>query len=61
MLSIDFLSENPKEFYKNHCKCFLFEEASANDAHLVLAKLEQRGKLKAAVTQNIDGLHQKGG
>ena len=36
-------------------------EAKPNAAHLALAKLEQAGKLKAIVTQNIDGLHQKAG
>lgn len=39
----------------------LFPEAKPNDAHLALAKLEQEGKLKAVITQNIDGLHQAAG
>ena len=36
-------------------------DAQPNAAHLKLAELEQRGKLKAVITQNIDGLHQKAG
>ena len=39
----------------------LFPSASPNACHLALARLEERGKLKAVVTQNIDGLHQKAG
>ena len=38
-----------------------YDQAKPNAAHLALAKLEQEGKLKAIVTQNIDGLHQKAG
>ena len=56
-------------FYKNHTKLFfqyykenlLYPDALPNPAHLALAKLEEMGKLKAVVTQNIDGLHQKAG
>ena len=56
-------------FYKNHTKLFfqyykenlLYPDALPNQAHLALAKLEEMGKLKAVVTQNIDGLHQKAG
>ena len=39
----------------------LFPEAEPNRAHLALAKLEAEGKLKAVITQNIDGLHQAAG
>ena len=39
----------------------LFKEVQPNDAHKALAKLEREGKLKAVITQNIDGLHQAGG
>ena len=39
----------------------LFPNAKPNRAHLALAKLEQEGKLKAVITQNIDGLHQAAG
>ena len=39
----------------------LFPDAKPNAAHKALAKLEKKGKLKAVVTQNIDGLHQAAG
>ena len=39
----------------------IFRDAKPNAAHLALAKLEQEGKLKAVITQNIDGLHQMAG
>lgn len=46
------------DYYKNN---MVYPEAEPNGAHLALAKLEEMGKLKAVVTQNIDGLHQSGG
>lgn len=46
------------EFYKEH---LVYPDAKANDCHKALAKLEEMGKLKAVVTQNIDGLHQAAG
>lgn len=46
------------DFYKNQ---MLYEDAQPNDAHKVLAQLEAKGKVKAVITQNIDGLHQKAG
>lgn len=46
------------DFYKNH---MMFLDAKPNKAHLKLAELEQKGKLKAVITQNIDGLHQLAG
>lgn len=39
----------------------IFPDAEPNKAHLALAELEKQGKLKAVITQNIDGLHQKAG
>ena len=39
----------------------LLPDVKPNDAHKALAKLEERGKLKAVITQNIDGLHQMAG
>jgi NAD-dependent deacetylase len=39
----------------------VYTEAKPNKAHLALAELEKRGKLKAIITQNIDGLHQMAG
>ena len=46
------------EFYKDKLNSLKYEP---NITHKVLAKLENMGKLKAVVTQNIDGLHQKAG
>ena len=46
------------EFYKDKMMCL---DAKPNAAHNKLAELEQAGKLKAVVTQNIDGLHQAAG
>ena len=51
----------PEEFYRFYRNKMLFPNAEPNRAHKALAKLEEMGKLKAVVTQNIDGLHQKGG
>jgi NAD-dependent deacetylase len=39
----------------------IYSDAKPNNAHIALAKLEQRGILKAVITQNIDGLHQAAG
>lgn len=46
------------EFYKNN---LLYPDAEPNDCHKALAELEEMGKLKAVITQNIDGLHQAAG
>lgn len=46
------------DFYKNK---MMFLEAKPNQAHIALANLEKQGKLKAVITQNIDGLHQMAG
>ena len=46
------------DYYKNN---LIYRDAEPNDAHKALAYLESEGKLKAVVTQNIDGLHQKAG
>ncbi len=46
------------DFYRNH---LIFKDAEPNACHRALAELEKRGKLKAIVTQNIDGLHQLAG
>lgn len=61
ILSHSFYQKNPREFYRFYRQKMLYLDAEPNDAHLALAKLEQRGKLKAVITQNIDGLHQKAG
>ena len=61
ILSHSFYIRKPEEFYRFYRNKMLFPNAKPNRAHLALAKLEQEGKLKAVITQNIDGLHQKAG
>ena len=51
----------PEKFYRLYREKMLYPDAEPNDCHLALARLEQDGKLKAVITQNIDGLHQKAG
>ena len=51
----------PKEFYEFYRDKLIYPDAKPNAAHIALAKLEEMGKLKAVVTQNIDGLHQAAG
>ena len=48
-------------FFKYYKENLIYPDAQPNDAHKALAKLEEMGKLKAVITQNIDGLHQKAG
>lgn len=61
ILSHSFYKRNTKEFYRFYKNKMIFKEAKPNPAHLALAKLEEQGKLKAVITQNIDGLHQMAG
>lgn len=61
ILSHTFYVRNPKEFFRFYRNKMLFSDAKPNAAHRKLAELEQAGKLKAVVTQNIDGLHQAAG
>lgn len=61
IISHSFYKRNPKEFYRFYKNKMLFPDAKPNAAHLALARLEQQGKLKAVITQNIDGLHQAAG
>ena len=61
ILSRTFYVHNLDEFYKFYRDKLLCLDAKPNKAHLALAKLEEMGKLKAVVTQNIDGLHQAAG
>lgn len=61
IISHSFYRQNPKEFYRFYKNRMLFPKAKPNQAHLALAYLEQQGKLKAVITQNIDGLHQAAG
>lgn len=61
LLSRDCLYNNPKVFYEFYRQKMDARSAKPNVTHRVLAKLEEMGKLKAIITQNIDGLHQKAG
>lgn len=61
ILSHTFFVRNTEEFYRFYKAKMLILDAKPNPAHLALAKLEEMGKLKAVITQNIDGLHQKAG
>ncbi|GLB31728.1 NAD-dependent protein deacetylase [Lacrimispora amygdalina] len=61
IISRSFYRSNPGEFYRFYKNKMLFPEAKPNPAHIALAKLEEMGKLKAVITQNIDGLHQAAG
>lgn len=61
ILSHTFFVQNPEVFFKYYKKTLLYPDAKPNDCHKALAKLEEMGKLKAVITQNIDDLHQRAG
>lgn len=62
ILSASFFERDPEEFYRfYHAKLVAPPGVKPNAAHRRLAELEREGKLKAVITQNIDGLHQKAG
>lgn len=61
ILSRSFFQRNPDEYFRFHREKLVIDGAKPNRAHLRLAELEREGKLKAVVTQNIDGLHQAAG
>ncbi len=61
MLSHSYFVRHTAEFYEFYRKVMLYPDAKPNGAHEALARLEQEGRLKAVITQNIDGLHQLGG
>jgi NAD-dependent deacetylase len=61
IISHSFYMRYPQEFYRFYKERMLFPEAKPNGAHKALAKLESQGRLKAVITQNIDGLHQMAG
>ena len=61
ILSHTFFMRNTEEFYKFYKDKMLFKDVKPNNAHKALARLEESGKLKAVITQNIDGLHQMAG
>lgn len=61
ILSHHFFMSHTKEFYRFYKKKMLFLNAVPNPAHKKLAEWEKKGKVKAVITQNIDGLHQAAG
>ena len=61
ILSHDFFTRHPEEFYAFYKDKMMYPDARPNAAHLALSRLEKDGKLKAVITQNIDGLHQSAG
>jgi NAD-dependent deacetylase len=61
ILSHSFFVQDPEEFYRFYHAKLVVPDAKPNMAHYRLAELEREGKLKAILTQNIDGLHQAAG
>ena len=61
IVSHSFFMRNTEAFYEFYKEKMMFLEAKPNAAHLKLAQLEAEGKLKAVITQNIDGHHQAAG
>ena len=61
ILSHTFFMNNPEEFYKFYREKLNSLKYEPNVTHIKLTELERQGKLKAIITQNIDGLHQKAG
>ncbi|MBP1743528.1 MAG: NAD-dependent protein deacetylase, family [Firmicutes bacterium] len=61
ILSHSFFEAHTEEFYNFYRNKMIYKDAMPNAAHYALAELEKRGKLKAVITQNIDGLHQLSG
>lgn len=61
MVSHSFYIHHTEEFFDFYKNKMLFPDAQPNAAHRKLAELEAKGKVKAVITQNIDGLHQAAG
>lgn len=61
ILSRTFFNRNPEAFYRFYRDKLVVHDAKPNPAHIRLAELEAEGKVKAVITQNIDGLHQAAG
>lgn len=61
IISHSYFEAHPSEFFRFYKDKMLFPDALPNACHIKLAELEAQGKLKAVVTQNIDGLHQLAG
>ncbi len=61
ILSHSFFMDKPREFYNFYRDKMVYIDAKPNITHTALTRLEDQGKLKGIITQNIDGLHQKAG
>ena len=61
LVSHTFFERCPEEFFDFYRKRLIYMDAKPNDCHKALVALERMGKLRAVITQNIDGLHQKAG
>lgn len=61
LISRTYFNRDKKGFFEFYKKHLVYPEVKPNDTHKILAHLESIGKLKAVITQNIDGLHQKAG
>ncbi len=61
IISHTFFMRDPEEFYRFYKDKMIYTDAKPNACHMKLAQLEAEGKLKAVITQNIDGLHQLAG
>lgn len=61
LVSHSFYQKYPEEFFNFYKSKLIYPKARPNSAHYALVKLEEIGKLKAIITQNIDGLHQLAG
>lgn len=61
LLSKTFFSKHPDKFSEYYKEKLIHTDARPNDAHTALVRLEEMGKLKAVITQNIDNLHQMAG
>lgn len=61
LVSHTFFVRYPEEFFEFYKDKLIYPNAKPNNAHIALAKLEEMGKFKAVITQNIDGLHQMAG
>ncbi len=61
ILSASFFARDPEEYFRFHREKLVIDGVQPNRAHKRLAELEAEGKLRAVITQNIDGLHQAAG
>lgn len=61
IINIHAFNQNPAEFYAFHRQYFALPPVEPSKAHKILAEMEQKGRIKGIVTQNIDGLHEKAG